>query len=130
VPCFGKADNRGAADHKNSTRDPTLPYGDHPLGMYRITGWAPSSRAEFATFGPAGKLVLDPYEGQALIAKANGRYGLLLHGGALGGPYPRGFRPTYGCLRLLDPDVLELVAWWRETRCAWYRAERALRKAA
>ena len=124
VPCFGKADNEGAANHDNPTRDPLYAYGDHPSGQYRITAWVPTGTdpEEIRKYGASGKLVLDPLHGQALGAKQNGRFGLLIHGGAIGGPYVYGFRPTYGCLRLLNDDMASLVVQHRELKFTEYAA--------
>ena len=120
-PALGKADNAGAAAHGNPTRDPTRPYGDCPIGTYDVTGWAPTDRSnteEVDRFGPHGKLVLDPTGGPALEAKRNGRYGLLIHGGRLN--MSQRLRPTYGCLRVSDAAMAEIVAHHRVrpiTRC-------------
>lgn len=131
VPCLGKADNAGALAHNNPQRNPEFPYGDHPLGTYIITGWAPTGNTpdQLSQFGAPGKLVLDPLTEQALARKLNGGYGLLIHSGAIGGPYPYGFRPTYGCLRLLERDMRELVELWRKSKVeghplVYYTAER------
>ena len=56
--CYGKADNQSAtAKGASATRDPTKSFGAPPTGRYR---------------GYVNK-----------IAKENGRFGLLIHGGAL-----------------------------------------------
>jgi hypothetical protein len=118
---LGKADNLGAAAHGNPTRDPTRPYGDWAAGTYAVTGLAPVDRSdpeEVNTFGPWGKLVLDPTGGPALDGKRHGRYGLLLHGGRLS--MSQRLRPTYGCGRVADADMERLVAHHRTdpiTRC-------------
>src|SRR3990167_9006497 len=124
VPCLAQADNAGATAHKNPSRDPLRPYGDHPLGRYRITAWVPTGTdpKEVREYCPHGKLVLDPIAGPALEAKQNGRYALLLHGGAVGGPYEHGFRPTFGCLRMRDLDMVTLVLNYRTLKCEEYEA--------
>ena len=120
-PALGKADNAGAAAHGNPTRDPLRPYGDLPTGTYAVIGVSPVDRGdaeEVDRFGPWGKMVLDPEGGPALEAKRNGRYGLLIHGGRLS-PAQR-LRPTYGCLRVTDPAIEQIVAHHRAdpiTRC-------------
>ena len=124
VPCFGKADNAGAIAHDNPTRNPLYAYGDSPLGKYRIMGCVPTGTdpEEIRKYGVHGKLVLDPVGGQALQAKENGRFGLLVHGGGLGGAAPYGFRPTYGCLRVLNDDMGTLVTRYRELKFTEYEA--------
>lgn len=104
VRCRGEADNSGAASHGNPQEDPTRLFGDHPFGTYRIL----AVRREMSprTFGGIG-LVLDPIVGEALIAKQNGRTGLLIHGGDL---HPDGrLRETFGCLRV-DNATIQMVA--------------------
>lgn len=96
---YGKADSQAALEASNRSRSPTLPYGDHPFGRYRVTGTVGPMEALLRTFG-AGRVVLDPVEGEALEAKRRGRYGLLIHGGALDGQ--RRLRATHGCLRVQD----------------------------
>lgn len=127
VPCFAKADDEGAVAHDNPSRDPLHAYGDHPLGSSRITGWVPTGTdpEEIRKYGVHGKLVLDPTGGQALQAKENGRFGLLVHGGALGGDAPYGFRPTFGCLRLLNDDMGSLVVQYRKWQFTEYEAVEA-----
>lgn len=110
-PAFGRADNSTAAAHGNSGRNPTLPYGDTPAGTYAIpravaTGQGTAYNPR--TYGPNGALVLRPTEGQALTAAANGRVGLLIHGGAPGSGGR--LRATHGCVRLSDADQARLMA--------------------
>ena len=118
---LGKADNGGAAAHGNPTRDPIRPYGDCPTGTFDVTGWAATDRSdteEVDRFGPHGKVVLDPTGGPALEGKRNGRYGLLIHGGRLN--MSQRLRPTYGCLRVTDAAMEQIVAHHRLrpiTRC-------------
>ena len=105
--CYGKADTQAAAEHGNLSRDPTRPFGDHPCGMYRLAAvhtFGEPSR----TYGPAW-ISLEPLSGDAGQARINGRYGLLIHGGALRDGL---LRPTHGCLRVDDSTVLELLDLW------------------
>lgn len=110
-PVLGKADNAGAAAHGNPARDPLRPYGDLPTGTYEVLGWSPvdpEDVKEVNSYGPAGKLVLDPMAGDALLAKQAGRYGLLIHGGAPAAD-GTGLRPTYGCARVSNADMAHLA---------------------
>lgn len=99
IPCRGKADNARAAAKGNPERDPALPWGDLPSGVYkltRVTRYDPPHR----TFG-ATAILLDGLTGDAFSAAKNGRTGLAIHGG-------RGsdrLMATYGCLRLFDRDM-------------------------
>ena len=109
VDCNLKADNKAAAAKGNSDRNPALPFGDTPLGLYncyphRVTGT--TANGDLRKLGPHGWISLDPQEGQALAAKQNGRHGLLIHGGE---PSPSGgLRPTFGCVRLANSDMAAL----------------------
>jgi hypothetical protein len=38
-PALGKSDSQTAADKGNPNRDPLQPYGDTPLGDYRVEGF-------------------------------------------------------------------------------------------
>jgi lipoprotein-anchoring transpeptidase ErfK/SrfK len=58
-------------------------------------------------YGPHGWITLNPVAGQALEAKRNGRFGLLIHGGAPGAG--GALRPTFGCLRLTNGDMRGLM---------------------
>lgn len=94
----GEADNTAAAAASNVQEDPRRAFGDHPFGLYRVVhvAWHPSPAD---SYGPAF-LALDPIDGEALTAKQNGRAGLGIHGGRLGGGGI--LRATYGCLRVED----------------------------
>lgn len=103
----GKADNQRAIDKGNASRDPKLPFGDHPSGTYRVTEVRTCTPAEAHSYGPF-KLVLDPVSGDALAAKQNGRTDLEAHGGD---PQADGvsLRATYGCLRVAN-NVISALA--------------------
>lgn len=103
IRCLGKADNQRAIEAKNPLRDSTRPYGDTPSGTY-----APSKVTLFEPVHPRlGKaaILIDGVEGNALIAKEEGRTGLAIHGGRGND----GLVPTYGCVRVLDRDMEKLV---------------------
>ena len=119
--CYGKADNGRAAAHGNPGRDPRMPYGDHPTGNYTPTALIETPTDDqilLERFGPA-RIVLDPIDGPAYAAKINGRYGLLIHGGRLGAGEV--LRATYGCLRVHDETMEELVTLWRDEPFAAYQ---------
>lgn len=104
-PCLGLADQLAAAGAGNPQRDPTRQYGDTPAGRYRVTLGRVLEPAR--SYGPGRVLVLDPLDGQARQAAANGRSGLLIHGGD---PSPAGgLRPTHGCLRVSNHDQARLA---------------------
>ena len=107
--CLGKADNGRALARGNPTRDPVLPYGDTPSGIY--------SPAKAIAFDPPhprmGRhaIPLIGVSGPALTAMTL-RDQLYIHGG-------RGddrLIPTFGCLRLLDRDMAALVGELRGMR--------------
>ncbi len=107
---YGKADNAKAAANGNRARDPLFLWGDTPEGGYAVcevvrTGG--DTRYPSANYGPHAALSLDPVEGQALQSKLNGRTGLYIHSGRPSDS--GGLRPTYGCVRLSDDDMLALL---------------------
>src|SRR2546427_13097796 len=85
VPARGKADGQIAAAHANPDRDPERIDGDHPTGTYRVVR-VEHDKSPTHSYGPRF-LLLDPIDGDALIAKKNGRAGLAIHGGGFS---PRG----------------------------------------
>jgi hypothetical protein len=94
---YGLADHQMAAVHHNAVEDPTQAFGEHPAGIYRVTGVVASTPEHVDSYGP-DFLVLEPVGGEALTAQANGRTGIGIHGGR---PREDGsLRPTYGCLRV------------------------------
>lgn len=119
-PALGKADNETAAAHRNPSRDPLLPFGDHPEGRYRITRAVDTeggNEGSLRKYGPV-RLVLVPISGDCSKAAANKRSGLLVHGGALSEAGM--LRPTYGCLRTTNAAVVALAAWVRSGLLADY----------
>jgi hypothetical protein len=104
-PVFGKADNAKAAEMGNPTRNPLLPFGDTPTGVYRLTKAGPWSPA--STYGIHPVIVMNPISGDAL--KASKRSGIWLHGGAPGRAAAWAYlRPTLGCLRVADDDMRQI----------------------
>lgn len=120
VPAMGRAARDTARAHDNPNGISTLPYGDTPLGGYRI----PSVLASGAgtnhpanVYGSAGVIVLDPVSGDALIAENNGRTGLLIHAGrqvSSPTPLPNHLKPTNGCVRMLESDLAGLIKAMRD----------------
>jgi len=105
VPALGKADNAKAAKEGNPAREQAKPWGDTPVGTYRITGLTRGPHPP-EKFGPVF-IPLSPVSGVALEGWRNGRTGLAIHGGKL---RPDGrLRATFGCLRLTDDDVIVLA---------------------
>jgi hypothetical protein len=108
---YGRSDNAAARAHGNPSRDPTKLYGDTPTGTYSIpqaTATGDSTSYASHSYGPNGALVLKPETGDAATAAANGRIGLLIHGGAPGSGGK--LRATNGCLRLSNSDMAKLMA--------------------
>lgn len=90
-----------------------LERGNTPTGLYRVTQLVDTSDWAQRSYGPHGALRLEPLAGAAADAAALGRAGILIHGGALGGPTstrgPGELRPTLGCIRLSNDDLLALI---------------------
>lgn len=110
LPALGKSDNKRAKQANNKDRDPTLPYGDTPEGTYAvpsIVDTGPGTNYSQRSYGPGAAIVLQPTGGEALTAAANGRLGLLIHGGD---PGANGrLRATHGCIRLSNGDMGRLL---------------------
>ena len=103
APCLGRADNQRAAQASNARRIAIRPDGDTPTGVYKPARLVRFER-EHRRMG-IGWLPLDGLFGQCCRALEMGRTGLGIHAG-------RGntrLVPTYGCIRLLDKDFLELM---------------------
>ncbi len=101
VAIRGKADGQIAKQHGNPTLNPTLPFGNHPGGTYHIVAIEKDKQPEHS-YGPYFFL-LDPVDGEALVAKQNGREGLAIHAGDM--TETHGLRATEGCLRIYTPDA-------------------------
>jgi hypothetical protein len=84
-----------------------LPYGDTPLGEYRIAQLSASGdEAGYPTskYGDKGVAILEPIAGEAALAEANGRFRLLIQGGCR-----NRLTPASGSLRLLDEHQREFI---------------------
>lgn len=108
-PCRGKADNYDAEKHGNPDRYPTLPYGDHPYGSYRVAA-VQADKQPARSYGPFF-LLLDPVSGDAWKGRQNGRAGIAIHGGdPAPDPTPWGpLRATDGCLRTENEAVTQIA---------------------
>jgi hypothetical protein len=107
----GRANDRTAAERGNSSRTTTLPYGDTPLGSYRVADILDSGAETLYCpdeYGPHGVIVMEPTKGDAALAEANGRFIFFIQGGATGGNDR--LRATNGSLRLRDHDLRKLIA--------------------
>ena len=114
-PVCGRADDKLARENKNPRRDPLLPFGDTPLGEYhlsQIIGSGPGTPYAGEEFGSAGIILLQPKDGDAALADANGRFGFFIQGGALS---RNGLlRPADGSLRLSNRDQRKLIGGLRQ----------------
>ena len=124
---FFKADTARAAAEGNPTRDPIHPYGDFPLGRYRVTGgsgvhvdlypWYVNDETDPGDFHiPA----IDRDDAMWAFKRRTpagavkvARWGIDIHGGRLAADaqyvYPHKMRPTFGCIRMLDRDLQNLI---------------------
>jgi hypothetical protein len=131
-PVCGRADGRMAGSHNNPDRNPLLPFGDMPLGEYQavqILGTGAGTEFPLDEFGSAGVVFLQPKEGPAALAEANGRFGFFIQGGLRS---RNGLlRPTEdGSLRLMDRDQRKLIMALRQLgqvnhRCVILAASKA-----
>src|SRR5580658_2871903 len=67
-PVCGLADRGAAERHGNPSGHALLPFGDTPLGRYRIAGihaTGPKTSLPAEQFGPHGVIVLTPTAGEA-----------------------------------------------------------------
>jgi hypothetical protein len=109
-PVFGRSDQATAEKHGNKSRDPLMPFGNTPTGEFQVPrafSVGDGTNYKASSYGPRAAFVLNPSGGQALLAKKNGRVGLLIHGGALGA-HGR-LRATHGCLRMKNEHLEELL---------------------
>jgi len=77
--------------------------GDTPTGSYGGEVFQDTSSWNQRSYGPWGAVRLRPMGGDAILAEAFGRDGLLIHGGA--SRASGRLRPTYGCLRVSNEDM-------------------------
>jgi hypothetical protein len=104
-PAIGRASSVRAVRAGNPDRLPTKPFGDTPLGLYRLRRLepAPASPKSLASHGPHGRLILAPVSGDAALAEAAGRFEFAIQGGRLG---PGGaLRSTDGAIRVYDTTI-------------------------
>jgi hypothetical protein len=108
---LGKADERRAAERGNWDCDPAFPYGDTPTGTYIVRGIVesgPGTRYKTKAYGDQGVIRLEPVAGDVMMAKLNGRTGVIIQGGQLN--EHGGLRPTVGGLRVRNEDLGEIRA--------------------
>jgi hypothetical protein len=108
--CAGLANEAAAVRRGNDSRSCLLPYGDTPLGQYRlrriISMRGVNDRA-LQQFGRFGIVSLGATGGQALMADSVGRFEIWIHGGC-SAPDGR-LANANGSVRLADPDILGLL---------------------
>ena len=80
--------------------------GNTPTGKYISTKIEDTSKWKRDSYGRYGAIRLTPMKGNALLAKWNGRKGILIHGGGLRNGE---LKPTLGCLRLHNEDIRDLI---------------------
>lgn len=88
-----------------------LENGNTPTGTYAGSLFSSNQGWPLASYGAWGRIQLRPVEGDAVIAEQLfGRTGLYIHGGDLAtkGAWKGGLKPTYGCLRVSNGDMLFL----------------------
>jgi hypothetical protein len=108
-PAIGRAGSGLARGAGNPDRLPTRPFGDTPLGTYRLRRGepTPTSPKRLASHGPHGRLILAPVSGDAALAEAAGRFEFAIQGGPLG---PDGaLRATDGAIRVHDTTIWILL---------------------
>lgn len=95
--------------HNNPSRNPLLPFGDTPLGVF--IGTVIPAGTDTAGYGPGKRILLTPVSGDCLTAEKNGREGLMCHSGDPNHAYTQwnGLRPTFGCIRLSNPDMAAII---------------------
>jgi hypothetical protein len=84
--------------------------GNTPTGTYSGNQIIDTATFPQSSYGPWGAVRLQPIAGDALLAEAIGRRGLLIHGGnpATSGPWKGSLKPTQGCLRVCNDDMQKL----------------------
>ena len=108
--CAGRANDAAALRRGNDSRSCLLPYGDTPLGHYRlrqIISMREASDHALKQFGRFGIVSLGATGGQALMADSIGRFEIWIHGGCAA---PDGrLASTNGSVRLADPAMFALL---------------------
>lgn len=111
LSALGKASKTDAAAHRNPGCSTLLPYGDTPLGGYNVVRIEDTSRftgKPLNSYGNKGRIRIEPVSGEALLAKQNGRSGLLIHG--KGADYTvNKLIVTNGCIRMLNSEIEVLI---------------------
>jgi hypothetical protein len=113
--CLGRSDNLFAQSNSNPKRNPLQQGGDTPAGSYvcSIEKLINPDESTIHSYGPYGKIHLQPFSGDALTASRPpyNRSGLCIHSGPLNPAYTywKGLRPTHGCIRVTDEDMLTLL---------------------
>lgn len=108
--CLGISDRGAAVTHNNPTSSPLLPFGNTPTGTYRV--YVLTVQKDTDGYGVNPVLWLKPTGGDAMKAETDGkRSGLLIHGGKVNPAYTQwhGLRPTYGCVRMHDADIAQML---------------------
>ena len=105
--CLALADSTKARNEGNPSRNPLLPFGDTPTGVYKGNIIAPIGVEH--SYGPGEAINLQPVSGDCKLC-GDTRTGLLVHGGDLNTTQTymalwRGLRPTYGCVRFKNEDL-------------------------
>lgn len=105
IQCYGKADGKTGELKGNAQLDSRKRYGNAPLGGYDVTD---TQGPDDARYGQYARLVLVGKSGDAAIRQALTNE-LRIHGGPvnLGASL---LRPTNGCIRILDNDMQNLLA--------------------
>jgi hypothetical protein len=89
-----------------------LENGSTPTGVYQGAAWRSTASQNASSYGPNGKLTLNPVSGNSLKARYFKRVDLVVHGGDLdtrpGSPWNGDLKPTHGCLRIDNDDVTTL----------------------
>lgn len=110
IPVLGRADQGTAERMQNASADPLKPFGNTPLGGYGVTqiiSTGPGTPYDAVRYGPNGAIRLEPVSGDALVAKLNGRTGLLIHAGR---EKANGkLTPTNGCLRVSNSNMRRII---------------------
>lgn len=111
IHVLGKASNSTAKAKNNNGANQLKPYGDTPSGGYVVSliqGTGSGTGFPTSSYGSAGAIRMVPVSGNALIAKSNGRKGLLIHSGRDAG-LGKSLVRTNGCLRVHEEDLKRMI---------------------